>query len=75
MSPGDLLKTSEVAELCRVSESTARWWRHVRTGPPSFRLNGAVRYRRADVEAWLLAQYEATAIGTDTSPTTSKESA
>lgn len=58
-----LLKTPEVAELCRVSEPTVRWWRHVRTGPPFFKINGAVRYRRSDVEAWLAQQYEATAVG------------
>lgn len=64
----DLLKTAEVAEQCRVSESTVRWWRHVRTGPRSFKVNGAVRYRRTDVEAWLKAQYEATAVGSPTNP-------
>lgn len=64
----DLLKTSEVAEMCRVSESTARWWRHVRVGPPSFKVQGAIRYRRVDVEAWLKAQYEATAVGSPTNP-------
>lgn len=63
MSLPELLKTSEVAELCRVSESTARWWRHVRTGPPSFKVNGAVRYRRDDVAAWLAKQYEQTSTG------------
>lgn len=56
----ELLKTAEVAEMCRVSEATCRWWRHVRQGPPSFKVQGAVRYRRSDVEQWLDAQYEAT---------------
>ena len=68
----ELLKSKEVADLCRVEESTVRWWRHVRVGPPSFKVNGAVRYRRVDVEAWLTQQYEATA----TTPTNSaKETA
>lgn len=61
LSLPDLLITKEVAQMCRVSEATARWWRHVRTGPPSFKVNGAVRYRRVDVEAWLTEQYERTA--------------
>lgn len=68
MNLPDLLKTAEVAEFCRVSESTVRWWRHAKTGPPSFKVQGAVRYRRADVESWLTAQYETTAVGTPTNP-------
>lgn len=56
----DLMTTAEVAAELRVSEPTVRWWRHVRTGPPSFKVNGAVRYRRADVDAWLAEQYDAT---------------
>ena len=47
--------------MLRVSEATVRWWRHVQTGPPSFKVCGAVRYKRADVEAWLAAQYADTA--------------
>lgn len=61
----DLLKSAEVAAMCRVEEATVRWWRHIRTGPPSFKVNGAVRYRRSDVEAWLAAQYEQTATHTN----------
>lgn len=72
MSLPDLLKSKEVADLCRVEESTVRWWRHVKQGPCSFKVNGAVRYRRVDVEAWLAEQYEATAT-TPTNP--AKESA
>lgn len=56
----DLMRTAEVAAELRVSPATVRWWRHVKTGPPSFKVQGAVRYRRADVEAWLAQQYEAT---------------
>lgn len=63
MNLPDLLKTAEVAAMCRVEESTIRWWRHVRTGPPSFKVNGAVRYRRVDVEQWLARQYEETLTG------------
>lgn len=56
----DLMTTKEVAERLHISEATCRWWRHVKQGPPSFKVCGAVRYRRADVEAWLAAQYENT---------------
>lgn len=61
MSLPDLLKSKEVAQLCRVEEPTVRWWRHAGMGPRSFKVNGAVRYRRVDVEAWLTEQYERTA--------------
>lgn len=54
----DLMNTKEVAERLHISEATVRWWRHVRTGPPSFKVCGAVRYRREDVEAWLAEQYK-----------------
>jgi predicted DNA-binding transcriptional regulator AlpA len=36
--------------------STLRYWRHLGTGPHSFRLGRRVVYRRADVTAWLLEQ-------------------
>lgn len=60
MTLPDLMTTAEVAERLHISEGTVRWWRHVRTGPPSFKVCGAVRYRRTDVEAWLDSQYENT---------------
>ncbi len=51
----DLMTTREVAELCRVSEVTVRWWRHIGRGPRSLTLPGGRRvlYRRDDVESWL----------------------
>jgi prophage regulatory protein len=48
-----LLKTTEMAERCRVSESTARYWRMIRFGPPSFKIGRRVVYRAGDVEAWI----------------------
>lgn len=63
MSPNDLLSTSEVATLCRVSESTVRHWRHHSEGPLGFRVGRRVRYRRSDVDAWLEAQRATTGVG------------
>jgi predicted DNA-binding transcriptional regulator AlpA len=57
--PEDLLTTAEVALITRAPASTLRYWRHLRTGPHSFRLGRRVVYRRADVTAWLTEQSEA----------------
>ena len=48
-----LLTTGEVAERCRVSDSTARYWRMIGYGPASFKIGRRVVYRAGDVEAWL----------------------
>ncbi|HZL05821.1 MAG TPA: helix-turn-helix domain-containing protein [Coriobacteriia bacterium] len=49
------LTTTEVAEMCRVSPETARWWRYANKGPRSLRIPGGRRvlYAAEDVEAWL----------------------
>lgn len=45
--------TAEVAELCRTSPETVRYWRHIGKGPHSFKLGRKVLYLEADVKAWL----------------------
>jgi predicted DNA-binding transcriptional regulator AlpA len=55
----DLLTTAEVALIMRSPVSTLRYWRHLGTGPHSFRVGRRVVYRRADVSAWLHEQAEA----------------
>lgn len=54
------LTTVEVAELCRTSPETVRYWRNVRKGPASFKLGRRVLYELTDVEAWI-AQAKASA--------------
>jgi predicted DNA-binding transcriptional regulator AlpA len=49
----DLLTTAEVAVITRAPASTVRYWRHLGTGPRSFRLGRRVVYRRGDVHAWI----------------------
>jgi predicted DNA-binding transcriptional regulator AlpA len=49
----DLLTTAEVAVITRAPVSTVRYWRHLGTGPRSFRLGRRVVYRRHEVEQWL----------------------
>ena len=49
----DLLTITEAAELLRAPVATLRYWRHLGTGPRSFRLGRRVLYRRADLQLWL----------------------
>ncbi len=48
----ELLTITEAAELLRAPVATLRYWRHLGTGPRSFRL-GRVLYLQAWVEAQL----------------------
>jgi predicted DNA-binding transcriptional regulator AlpA len=52
----ELLTLPEAAELLRAPVATLRYWRHLGTGPRSFRLGRRVVYRLADVRAWIEAQ-------------------
>ncbi len=49
----DYLTTTEVADLCRTSAETVRYWRHLGKGPASFKCGRRVLYARDDVAAWL----------------------
>ncbi len=49
----DLLTIAEVADLVRVPVATLRYWRHLGTGPHSFRIGRSVRYWRTEVDALL----------------------
>ena len=48
-----LLTITEAAELLRAPVATLRYWRHLGTGPTSFRLGRRVLYRRDDLHAWI----------------------
>ena len=49
----EFMTTTEVAELCRTSPESVRWWRHVGRGPKSFRVGRRVLYETEDVRSWL----------------------
>ncbi len=49
----DLLTIAEVADLVRAPVATLRYWRHLGTGPHSFRIGRSVRYWRTEVLRWL----------------------
>lgn len=55
-SAGDYMKTAEAAAYIRVAESTMRYWRLTRTGPPYAHIGRRVVYRRADVDSWVESQ-------------------
>ena len=52
----ELLTIAEVAAIVRAPVATLRYWRHLGTGPHSFRVGRSVRYWRTDVNAWLQRQ-------------------
>jgi predicted DNA-binding transcriptional regulator AlpA len=53
-SPEYLLNEQEVCDWLRISLFTARKWRLIGRGPAFRKLDGhLVRYRRAEVQAWL----------------------
>jgi len=52
----ELLTMQEVADVVRVPVATLRYWRHLGTGPRSFRIGRSVRYWRREVFAWLADQ-------------------
>ncbi len=51
-----LLTIAEAAQLLRAPVATLRYWRHLGTGPRSFRLGRRVLYRRDDLDSWVDAQ-------------------
>ena len=53
----ELLTIAEAAELLRAPVATLRDWRHLGTGPRSFRLDRRVLYRRDDLHAWVDVQH------------------
>jgi excisionase family DNA binding protein len=59
----DLLTIAEAAELLRAPVATLRYWRHLGTGPRSFRLGRRVLYRRDDLRAWVEEQLGRSATG------------
>ncbi|SFF35108.1 helix-turn-helix transcriptional regulator [Blastococcus tunisiensis] len=52
----ELLTITEAADVLRAPVATLRYWRHLGTGPNSFRLGRRVLYRRADLHTWIDAQ-------------------
>lgn len=49
----DILNTPEAARYVRLSKPTLERFRISGGGPSYVKLGGAVRYRKADLDAWL----------------------
>ena len=52
----EVLTTPELAYYLSISDRTLIRWRVKRVGPPWTKVGHHVRYRRADVDAWLESQ-------------------
>jgi predicted site-specific integrase-resolvase len=52
----EMLTPQELADELRVSVRTLRGWRDRGRGPRVTRVEGAIRYRRSDVDRWLAEQ-------------------
>ncbi len=59
MTDHDLLTINEAADLVRAPVATLRYWRHLGTGPRSFRVGRRVLYQRAEIDAWIDGQARA----------------
>ena len=59
----ELLTIAEAARLLRAPVATLRYWRHLGTGPRSFRLGRRVLYRHDDLQAWVEQQLSRGAAG------------
>ncbi|MCZ2807552.1 helix-turn-helix domain-containing protein [Modestobacter sp. VKM Ac-2983] len=53
----ELLTVTEAADPLRAPVATLRYWRHLGTGPRSFRLGRRVLYRTDDLHAWIAQQH------------------
>lgn len=51
----DFLDTQELADYLGVPPKTVRMWRYKGTGPRAVKLGGHLRYRVADIQAWVEA--------------------
>jgi predicted DNA-binding transcriptional regulator AlpA len=52
----EYLDPKEAAKYINSSPSTLAKFRHRRQGPPYTHIGSAIRYRRADLDAWMTAQ-------------------
>jgi len=55
----ELLTITEVADFLRVPVATLRYWRHLGTGPRSFKIGRGVRYLHSEVARWFHEQASA----------------
>jgi predicted DNA-binding transcriptional regulator AlpA len=49
----EYLSAPQVAELLNIKPETVRKWRQLKKGPPAVKIGACVRYRQADLNAWV----------------------
>lgn len=54
----NLVTPQELADELQIPLATLYQWRYRRVGPPSLKVGRHVRYRRADVNAWVDGELE-----------------
>lgn len=60
----DILNTAQVSERTGIPVATLRYWRHIGTGPKSFKMGPRrIAYKASDVAEWFDRQYATTAVG------------
>ena len=59
----EIIREAEVAKMTGVPRGTLQYWRGAGKGPRWAKFEGTVVYRRADVEAWIEAQFAKAAGG------------
>ncbi|OBC05898.1 hypothetical protein A5788_04595 [Gordonia sp. 852002-50816_SCH5313054-c] len=52
----EVMTTGEVAAYLRVPVATLYRWRSTGSGPPAYSVGRHLRFRRVDVDAWLISQ-------------------
>lgn len=55
----ELMTLTEMCKELRIPESTGYYWRQTGKGPKGARIGKQLLYRRADVTAWVDAQFDA----------------
>lgn len=62
-SPDTYYTTAQLSDVLNIPADTLRAWRWRKKGPPYTRIEGAIRYRWADVQDWLEARTERAEVG------------
>jgi predicted DNA-binding transcriptional regulator AlpA len=53
----ELMTLAELCEELSITEPTAYYWRQTGKGPKGARIGKNLRYRRADVQAWVDSKF------------------
>jgi excisionase family DNA binding protein len=59
----EMFASGEVAQYLGINRATLRRWRIENRGPAYIKLGGAIRYRAADIEAFIAANRRGPAVG------------